>query len=78
MALITPAEAIGRPRLLRTWAGISEYMGLSERQLQRYAKQEGLPVHRLGRHVVMVPEALSSWLIVREKEQRARRERRAG
>jgi hypothetical protein len=74
VALISPAEAYAIPRLLRSWAAISKYTGLSVNTLRRYAKREGLPVHRWGRHVVLVPEMLGHWLAVRERHQRARRD----
>jgi hypothetical protein len=41
-------------------------------------KNEGLPIHRFGTHVVMVPEAFATWLTTREKYQIARRAARGG
>lgn len=61
------------PRLLRGWAEIEAYTGLGERQLNRYRKNEELPIQRWGRHVVLVPESLGTWLMAREKHQAARR-----
>ena len=60
--------------LLRGWEQIERYTGLSRYQLARYRKQEGCPIQRWGRHVVLVPETLGTWLIAREKHQVARRE----
>ena len=63
-------------RLLRGWKAISAYCGLSPQHLRQYAKNEGLPVVRWGRHAVLMPEALSVWLLSRTKYQDARRAER--
>jgi hypothetical protein len=71
--MISPGDAYGLPRMLRGWGQITEYVGLSEHTLRRYQKREGLPVHRWGRHVVLVPEMLGAWLAARERHQQTRR-----
>jgi hypothetical protein len=64
-----PAE----PRLLRGWAQIERYLGLTEKTLQKYRQNEGLPIMRWGRSVVIVPESVGTWLMAREPRQVARR-----
>jgi hypothetical protein len=62
--------------MLRGWAEITSYLRLSRQQIERYRKNEGAPIMRLGRHVVMIPETFGTWLCSREKFQVARREAR--
>lgn len=62
--------------MLRGWAEITAYCRLSRDQLDRYRKNEGLPICRWGRHVVLVPETLGTWLLAREKYQVQRRAER--
>ena len=73
MGVSEPAALPIAPRMLRSWTEICAYTRLSRRQLERYRKNEGLPIMRWGRHVVLVPDTLGQWLVVREKDQRARR-----
>jgi hypothetical protein len=63
--------------MLRGWREIEAYTRLSRDRLSKYRKLEGCPIQRWGRHVVLVPESLGTWLITREKYQIARRARRA-
>ena len=46
---------------LRGWKQISEFMGLPESTVQRWAS-EGMPVARSGRNVTAMPEQLNQWL----------------
>src|SRR4029077_8631499 len=46
---------------LRGWKQISEFMGLPESTVQRWAS-EGMPVARSGRIVTAIPEELNQWL----------------
>lgn len=56
----------GSPRKLLGWKEISTYIGKSEDTCRRYAKQRGLPVHRIpGGGVLAVDQELDQWLVSR-------------
>jgi len=60
------------PSLLRGWSAIFKFCGKSPCQLRRYRDREDLPVARWGRHVYSDRQAITSWLLQREKRRRLR------
>jgi hypothetical protein len=47
--------------LLKGWAAIAKFLGLSPASAQRWAK-EGMPIRREGRFTVADPGELQAWL----------------
>jgi hypothetical protein len=61
------------PSLLRGWAEIAAFTRKSPCQLRRYARREGLPVARWGRHIYSDRTAIVVWLLRREQRRRERK-----
>jgi hypothetical protein len=60
------ARVGGGMGLLVGWAEISRYCRKAPDTLKRYARREGFPAYRWGRHVYSAPEAITCWLYARE------------
>jgi hypothetical protein len=63
---------MGPHDLLIGWKAISRHMQKSPRQLQTWAKYDGLPVVKYGRgrNVVITPHLIELWLMERGKRRR--------
>ena len=61
-----------RNRYLPTLSTIADYLGVSKRTVQRYVRDEGLPVLSSGRnHVSALPERIDAWRAARDEDQAA-------
>jgi hypothetical protein len=54
--------------LVPGYAGIGDYLGLTERQVEHNIAHNGLPVFHLGRSVVARREALDQWVVQQESK----------
>lgn len=66
---LSPAQS--SPLLLVGWNEIAKALRKSPRTLRRYVRQEGLPIFRWGRHVVITTTLLDNWLLAREVARQA-------
>jgi len=62
---VTPPQAAGERRRLDSWKEIAAYLGRGVRTVQRWERDEGLPVHRLAHaergSVFADPAELTAW-----------------
>jgi hypothetical protein len=60
------------PGLLRGWPEIAAYCRKAPATLRRYARREGFPAARWGRHVYADRHPIAVWLLERERRLRPR------
>jgi hypothetical protein len=65
-----------KPTLFWQWDEIVSYTRRPKRTLQRYVKEQGFPVSRIGAFVISSPSLIDAWMIARKQRQRERRARR--
>jgi len=73
-ALINVLTSDMGPGLLKGWREIEAYCGKSACQLRRYWHREQLPIARWGRNVYSDRDAITTWLLTREKYRKQRKQ----
>jgi len=57
-----PEEPNRLPRIAASLGELAEMTGVSERTLRKWAREEGMPVCRVGGRVLVLPSDFEAWL----------------